>query len=286
MESATMSGTETQAVRILLVDDSRKAVDGPQRILSTALPALELVHASDASSLDSALGGGAFDLVLTEQKLRWSDGIRVLKEVSTRLPGCPVILYSASFDQQFAVDAMKEGAKDYVLKSSAQEQRLRDVVRRAIEARRGTLPDPQTDPAASRVATDDPTDVERPAAVAGAAVTPPRPAPKKPTTRPNARAAGFRCDTNGQVIEVDAGFLQMFGFSGIAQARGLRLRDLFCDAQLGARLLNLSADSGPAQDIAELHTFSGSKVRVSVATRRRLLSNGQQVIEGVMLPVD
>ena len=47
---------------------------------------------------------------MTDYHLQWSDGIRVLQAVKQRLPNCPVIMFTATGNEEIAVEAMKKGA--------------------------------------------------------------------------------------------------------------------------------------------------------------------------------
>jgi len=59
---------------------------------------------------------GNFDLVLTDLKMGALDGIQVLKEVNRLRPGVPVMIVTAYGSIEGAVEAMREGAFDFVTK--------------------------------------------------------------------------------------------------------------------------------------------------------------------------
>ena len=66
-----------------------------------------------------------------------AQGIQALREIKGRWPGCPVIVFTASGNEEVAVEAMKAGADDYVIKTMKGLARLPLAVRNAIERAHG-----------------------------------------------------------------------------------------------------------------------------------------------------
>ncbi len=64
-------------------------------------------------SLDEAL---PFDLVVTALNLPQADGMEILRKVKRRDPATPVVILTSQGSVQHAVNAMKEGAADFLLK--------------------------------------------------------------------------------------------------------------------------------------------------------------------------
>lgn len=62
------------------------------------------------------LGEQAFSLVLSDVRMMPMDGIALLKEIRARLPHLPVLLMTAYAEVEKAVDAMRSGACDFLLK--------------------------------------------------------------------------------------------------------------------------------------------------------------------------
>jgi DNA-binding NtrC family response regulator len=99
---------------ILVVDD-----EAAMRI-TLALPLRQRGHqVSQAASLANGLAqirAEAFDLVLTDLRLGDGDGLEILKAVKESCPEVEVILMTAYGSVESAVEAMKLGAFDYLLK--------------------------------------------------------------------------------------------------------------------------------------------------------------------------
>jgi len=76
-----------------------------------------------------------FDLVLTDLRMPAPDGLEVLKRVRAASSDTPVILFTAHATIANAIEALREGAFDYVQKPFDNEA-LRACVRRALEINR------------------------------------------------------------------------------------------------------------------------------------------------------
>ncbi|MDX1383826.1 MAG: sigma-54 dependent transcriptional regulator, partial [Thermoanaerobaculia bacterium] len=75
------------------------------------------------------------DVVVTDRKMPGMDGLELLRRVGERHPEVPVILMTAYADVPSAVEAMRAGAFDYVIKPFDNEE-IRAVVARALEVTR------------------------------------------------------------------------------------------------------------------------------------------------------
>ena len=78
----------------------------------------------------SALEAGKVDLVLSDFSLPAFDGLSAAEIVRTRWPAIPLILVSGTLGEELAIDSLKGGATDYVLKERL--SRLAPAVRRAM----------------------------------------------------------------------------------------------------------------------------------------------------------
>ncbi len=74
-----------------------------------------------------------YQLVITDMRMPEVSGIDLLRKVKHLAPQTPVILLTAYGTIQNAVDAMREGAYDYLLKPFSSES-LENVVRRALDS--------------------------------------------------------------------------------------------------------------------------------------------------------
>ncbi len=120
-------------VSILLIDDNPDDRLLAIRELNKAFADLLIEQITDAPSYEQILAVGNFDLVVTDYRLRWNDGIAVLRAIKARYPAIPVVMFTNSGNEEVAVEAMKAGLDDYVIKSPKHYFRLPVAVRSALE---------------------------------------------------------------------------------------------------------------------------------------------------------
>ena len=121
-----------KAVRILVVDD-----DAPVRSMISATLESQgyLVHtAANCREALEKLERDPFDLVLTDIVIPDGDGIALMERIRGRHPQLPVIMVTAVHEISVAIDSLRRGAYDYVLKPFEREHFL-NTVQRAIEHR-------------------------------------------------------------------------------------------------------------------------------------------------------
>ncbi|MDB5051016.1 MAG: response receiver sensor histidine kinase response regulator [Fibrobacteres bacterium] len=123
----------TPSLRLLLVDDNPDDRSLVLRALKKEFPEIEATEVIDAEGLDSALFRGSFDLAITDYQLLWSNGLEVVARVKFCFPDCPIIMFTATGNEEIAVEGLKNGLNDYVLKSSHNFARLASAVRIALE---------------------------------------------------------------------------------------------------------------------------------------------------------
>jgi PAS domain S-box-containing protein len=121
------------AVRILLVDDNLHDRALLEREFALRFASAIVEHVRCAEELEVALNDGRFDLAITDYRLQWTDGVEVLHKIKTRWPTRPVIMFTASGSEEIAVQAMKEGLDDYIIKAEKHFARVPYAVTACLE---------------------------------------------------------------------------------------------------------------------------------------------------------
>ena len=120
--------------RILVVDDEESIREVVCAMLGAAgyrcTPA-----ASGNAALDLLASGAQFELMLSDLMMAEMQGDVLLERAKQKFPDMPVIMVTAVSDLSVALDAIRNGAYDYLTKPFDREQLL-DRVRRALENRR------------------------------------------------------------------------------------------------------------------------------------------------------
>ncbi|HKA29681.1 MAG TPA: sigma-54 dependent transcriptional regulator [Candidatus Binatia bacterium] len=116
--------------RILVVDDEERMAAVVSGALTHAGWECETCVSGAAALV--ALERREADVVVTDWKMPGMDGLELLREIHARRPRLPVILLTAFASVRAAVDAMRDGAFDYVAKPFDNDE-LRAAVSRALE---------------------------------------------------------------------------------------------------------------------------------------------------------
>src|ERR1700731_375113 len=120
--------------RILVVDDEETI----REIVSSMLGGAHFQTRQASSGVEALAileSGEQFDLVLSDLMMAEMDGIALLERSKERYPDMPVVMVTAVHDISVALQALRNGAYDYLLKPFEREQLL-NTVRRALENRR------------------------------------------------------------------------------------------------------------------------------------------------------
>ena len=122
----------SETAKLLVADDDPGLRESLERTLTRE--GYRVVVASDGRAALERLQGGGIDLVLTDVKMPGLSGIELLHAAKAIAPDIDVILLTAFGTIEEAVQAMKDGAYDFLTKPFQRAQLLR-VVRQALERR-------------------------------------------------------------------------------------------------------------------------------------------------------
>lgn len=120
----------TSPLRILILDDAVADAELVELELRRGGIEFEASVAVDKSEYVRALEEGAPGLILADYQLPDMDGIEALSLADTYRPGVPVIFVTGVLGDEIAVETLKMGASDYVLKDRL--KRLVPAVRRVL----------------------------------------------------------------------------------------------------------------------------------------------------------
>jgi two-component system, cell cycle sensor histidine kinase and response regulator CckA len=137
----------TKPLRVLIVDDDPNDLDLCVRELKKSGLAFESITASTREEFVDHLSKSPVDVVLSDFRMKGWTGMDALSIVKNTCPEVPFILLTGTLGDELAVECIKLGATDYILKEQharlptaltrAHEERLlREAEIRAIEALR------------------------------------------------------------------------------------------------------------------------------------------------------
>ena len=122
-----------RAFRVLHIDDDPNDRELVARELRAEIPGVTIIEAGNGTALTEAMQRGHFDLVITDYQLRWTNGLEILEQLKQKFPVIPMIMFTGTGNEEVAVDAMKAGVHDYILKAARHFPRLRAAVRQALD---------------------------------------------------------------------------------------------------------------------------------------------------------
>ena len=103
-------------LRVLIVEDLYTDAELVEREVSRVLPNTRFFRVETEEEFLSALSSFRPDAILSDYKLPHFDGMSALKLAIEHAPETPVVIVTGSMNEDTAVDCMKAGAWDYVIK--------------------------------------------------------------------------------------------------------------------------------------------------------------------------
>ncbi|HKO90155.1 MAG TPA: response regulator, partial [Polyangiaceae bacterium] len=129
------SQTVHETPRILVVDDEQVIREILADFLS--MEGFWVRTAEDGSAALVELSRNQYDLVLSDLKMPVMGGLELLKAISEHTPNVVTIIMTGFGTVETAIDAMKKGAYDYILKPFKVEEVVH-TIRRGLEKQRLT----------------------------------------------------------------------------------------------------------------------------------------------------
>ncbi|WOD39434.1 ATP-binding protein [Nodosilinea sp. E11] len=121
-----------KALELLLVDDD--AVDRMAicRALDRADLAVQVTEVTSAAQAIAHLGSYRYDCVFLDYRLPEQDGLSLIRQWRAEGVTIPLVVLTGQGDEQIAVDLMKAGASDYLVKTRVSPDRLALLLRNAL----------------------------------------------------------------------------------------------------------------------------------------------------------
>jgi two-component system invasion response regulator UvrY len=127
-------------LRVIIADDHPVVLKGLKEILSEGLDDVIIDGTTTGYELINNVQNNQYDLVLLDISLPDINGLEVLKEIKKKKPKLPVLIVSMYPEEQYALRAMKAGARGYLTKRSASEE-LVLAVRKILSGKRYVSPE-------------------------------------------------------------------------------------------------------------------------------------------------
>ena len=115
--------------RLLIVEDEETLCESLKRVLSREGYVVDVAYSAE-SALE-IFDGGFYDVIITDIILPGITGIELLKRIKEQVPGQIVIITTAYASLETAVEALRTGAYDYVVKPVMHEE-IKQIVKNAL----------------------------------------------------------------------------------------------------------------------------------------------------------
>lgn len=120
----------SEPLRILHLEDNANDAELVRELLLADGLACTIERVEEEKTFVAALAAGGWDIVLSDFNLPMFDGLSALAIAREKAPHLPFVLISGSLGEEAAVESVRRGATDYILKDNL--TRLPTSVRRAL----------------------------------------------------------------------------------------------------------------------------------------------------------
>ncbi|MCB0222711.1 MAG: response regulator [Anaerolineae bacterium] len=124
-------------IHILYVDDYPFDRELVRDALEKEQEGFRVTEAASRADFEARLVEGGYDLVLSDFNILGFEGLQVLDAVRARNLNVPVIIVTGTGSEEVAVEAMKRGAADYVIKTARHIRRLPHTIHAVMEKKQG-----------------------------------------------------------------------------------------------------------------------------------------------------
>src|SRR5687768_3708216 len=124
-------------ISVLLIEDNDVDARLTQDLLAEwSVEEFKVTHAKTLSDGLAYIDKGRFDAILLDLSLPDAFGLPTVRQVHATSPTIPVVVLSGVSDQSLALQAVQQGAQDYLVKGQGHPELLARAVRYAIERKR------------------------------------------------------------------------------------------------------------------------------------------------------
>jgi diguanylate cyclase len=141
VENGHAGGPDGDRRELLLIEDDDAWAELVSELLmqDRSLPVLSMTHVERFADAIAHLESGETACILLDLTLPDRDGLAALLELQELAPDVPVVVLSGHDDQGLAIEAVKSGAQDYLVKHHTDGHLLTRAVRYAIERKQAEV---------------------------------------------------------------------------------------------------------------------------------------------------
>ena len=122
-----------KSLKILLVEDDLGDADLTEELLLDSSVVFEIENATCLSEAADKINNETFDAILLDLGLPDSQGMETIRSIREVAQNIPIVVQTGNHDKQTGLDAIKEGAQDFVVKGETSGDSLSRILSFAIE---------------------------------------------------------------------------------------------------------------------------------------------------------
>jgi len=126
-----------KVIHVLLVEDNPpEARLVREMLIDAGADSFILTHAEQLSEAISSIGQRQFDVILLDLSLPDSHGLDTVARITAAAANVPIVVLSGLDDERLALEAVQNGAQDYLVKGQGDGHLIKRSIRYAIERKR------------------------------------------------------------------------------------------------------------------------------------------------------
>lgn len=127
---------DERQIKVLLIEKNEAEAVMLQELLQEEKSVLNMQWVDGLSPALELLENDGFDIVVTDLQLPDSRGLETFEAIHERYPYEPVVVMTGIDDQDLAIDAVRKGAQDYLIKGRAKGHSILRLLKHSIERQR------------------------------------------------------------------------------------------------------------------------------------------------------
>ncbi|MEW6571846.1 MAG: PAS domain-containing protein [Nitrospirota bacterium] len=257
-----------KSIKMLLIEDNRADALLIQAMLNeSSSVSIDVTHVDTLAKAQS-LARDHYDILLLDLSLPDGSGLETLTQMCTAFPDIPIVILSGLGDEELALNAVKEGAQDYLLKGRVDSDMLIRSIRYAIERKQSEeLLRNAYDELELRVQ-------ERTAELLEANRALQKSERKYRMLIEQASDGIFICDADGNITDVNSTLCQMLGFTRDELLR-FNLRDIIPEKDLLAVPLRINEVLSGEKIVIERRLLHKNRSYVYVELSAKMIEDGR-----------
>ena len=128
-----MTSKEEASLRVLLVEDSPSDALLVQRYLLEQHHKFEITSVETIRCAKKVLADAATDVIVLDMSLPDGEGVSLIDQLQTTYRDVPIVVLTGNDDDELAIDSLRRGAQDYLVKGNNSPDTLGRVLRYAVE---------------------------------------------------------------------------------------------------------------------------------------------------------